>query len=52
MIQTAFISFLASLLLIPAVFLLLGRSKAVRSGTSAVWLVFLMLGAVVAGAGF
>ncbi len=52
MIHTAFISFLASLLCIPAMFLLLGRSKTARRATCALWLLFLALGAVLAGTGF
>ena len=52
MIHTAFISFLASLLFIPAMFLLFGRSKTARIATCGLLLIFMALGAVLAGAGF
>jgi len=52
MIQTAFSAFLASLLSIPAVFLVGVRSKTLRVATSALMLVALAAGAVVGGMGF
>jgi hydrogenase-4 component B len=52
MIHTAFILFLLSLLAIPAIFLVAGRWKSVRTASSALMLLCLATGAVVAGAGF
>jgi hydrogenase-4 component B len=52
MISLAFISLLTSFLILPALFLLLGRSKIVRLATCALMMLTLTMGAVVAGLTF